>query len=255
MPTEIRSNRKTSSKNNSIKKILFREGKYYSWRSGDLHTDAGVLRVADLKKAGESIKSNINKEFRIFKPTFTDLMFRIKRGPQIITKKDIGFILTETGITKNSVVLDAGTGSGYLAIYLAMHAKKVISYEKREDHLAISRENQETLKVKNLTIKNKDIYEGIDEKDLDVIILDLPEPFRAVNHSFSALKQGGFLVAYLPSIIQVNDFIKEVRKRFLVIKITELLERNWTVEPENNIIRPETQMLGHTAFLCLVRKI
>lgn len=248
-------NSKTKNKKplSPIKKILFHEGRYYAWRSGDLHTNEGTIKESEIKKAKNKILSNINKEFKIFAPNFIDLMTKIKRGPQIITKKDIGFILTETGITKDSFVLDAGTGSGYLAFFLSQHAKKVISYEKREDHFKIAKQNQKELEIKNLIIKNKDINNGINEKNIDTIILDLPEPFRVVEHAYNSLKQGGFLIAYLPSIPQVEAFIKEARKNFTVIKITELLERNWTVA--DLIVRPETQMLGHTAFLCLVRKI
>lgn len=236
-----------------IKKVLFREGRFYAWKSGNLHTDAGMVKEDDLKKSKSTVKSNINSEFKVLEPNFNDLMFRIKRGPQIITKKDIGFILTETGITKDSFVLDSGTGSGYLAFFLAMHAKKVVSYELREDFYKIATENQKALGIKNLKIKNKDIYKGIEEENLDVIIFDLPEPFRAVEHAFNALKQGGYLVAYLPTIPQVEDFMKKAKEKFTVVKVAELLERTWTVD--GLVVRPETQMLGHTAFLCLVRKI
>lgn len=236
-----------------IKKMLYRNGKFYPWKSGDVHTDAGMVTEASLKKSKGTVKSHIGNEFKILEPNFLDLMAKIKRGPQIITKKDIGFILTETGITKDSVVLDAGTGSGYLAFFLSQHAKEVISYEIREDFFKIASENQKFLEIKNLKIKNKDVYKGIEEKNLDAVILDLPEPQLAVLHVFNALKEGGFLIAYLPTIVQVEKFIKTARENFTVIKITELLERDWTVE--GLVVRPETQMLGHTAFLCLVRKI
>ncbi len=236
-----------------VKKILYREGRFYFWSKKDLQTDLGVIKEADLKKAKSSIKTHLGKEFKVLEPNFLDIIRKIKRGPQIITKKDIGFIITETGISKTSTVLDSGTGSGYLAFFLSQYAKKVISYEKREDFYKIAIENQKFMALKNLEIKNKDIYQGITEKDLDVIILDLPEPFRAVEHCYKALKEGGYLLAYLPTIPQVESFMHEAKKKFTVIKVTELIERNWTVDGQ--VVRPETQMLGHTAFLCLVRKI
>lgn len=236
-----------------VKKILYTQGRFYFWSKRDLQTDMGIIKESNLKKAKSTIKTHLGKEFKVLEPNFLDAIRRIKRGPQIITKKDIGFIITETGITKYSFVLDAGTGSGYLAFFLSQYAKKVISYEKREDFYRIAVENQKFMGIKNLKIKNKDIYQGIEEKNLDVIILDLPEPFRAVEHCYKALKQGGYLLAYLPTIPQVIDFINTAKKRFTVIKVAELLERTWTVESQ--VVRPETQMLGHTAFLCLVRKI
>lgn len=236
-----------------IRKILFCKGRFYFWSKKDLQTDLGIIKESKLKKAKSTIKTHLGNEFKVLEPNFLDMIKRIKRGPQIITKKDIGFIITESGITKDSFVLDAGTGSGYLAFFLSQYAKKVISYEKRGDFFKLASENQKTLGIKNLKIKNKDIYKGIEEKNLNVIILDLPEPFRAVEHCYKALKEGGYLLAYLPTIPQVVDFINTAKKRFTIIKVAELLERTWTID--NQVVRPETQMLGHTAFLCLVRKI
>ena len=116
-----------------VKKILFHEGRFYAWRGEDIQTDLGVIKSLDIKKSKSSVKSHLGNEFKVLEPNFLDLISRIKRGPQIITKKDIGFILTDMGITKKSIVLDAGTGSGYLAFFLSQHSKKAISYEKRED--------------------------------------------------------------------------------------------------------------------------
>jgi tRNA (adenine57-N1/adenine58-N1)-methyltransferase len=54
------------------------------------------------------------------------------------------------------------------------------------------------LELKNLKVKKKSIYEGIEEKEVDIITLDLPEPWLAVGPAEAALKVGGFIVSYLP---------------------------------------------------------
>ncbi len=236
-----------------IRKILFCEGHYYSWRKGDVHTEFGLIKEVDLKKAKDEINSNIGKTFKILEPSFIDLISKAKRGPQIILNKDIGLILTATGIDKNSLVLDAGSGSGFLACNLARFTKKVVSYEKREDFQKIAKENAELLSLKNITFKLKDIYEGIEEKNLDLIVLDLPEPVKALEHSFKALKKGAFLVTYLPTINQVADFMLYADKKFFHVKTVELLERSWHVESQR--VRPESQMIGHTGFLTFLRKM
>ena len=236
-----------------IKKVLYCEGHYFSWKRGDLHTEFGVVIEGDIKKARESVKSNVGKEFKILEPNFVDLLRKAKRGPQIITNKDIGLILTETGIDKESTVLEAGSGSGFLTCNLARFVKKVVSYERREDFLKIATENAALLSLENISFKLHDIYESIEGKNLDLIVLDLPEPWKAIEHSFNALKQGAFFVAYLPSIIQVAEFIKEAEKRFIIVKISEILEREWHVEPQR--VRPASQMIAHTGFLCFLRKI
>lgn len=237
----------------TIKKILFTEGHYFAWKKGDLHTEFGMIKETDLKKAEEEVKSNIGKEFKILEPGFTDLMARAKRGPQIILNKDVGVILTNTDIDKDAVVVEAGSGSGFLTCQLGRFVKKVISYERREDFLKIAEQNTELVGLKNITFKQKDIYEGIEEKNIDLVFLDLPEPQKVVQHAYASLKKGGYFVTYLPGMDQVGNFIREAEQHFFVIKIIELLEREWHVESHR--IRPASQMIGHTGFLCFLRKM
>src|SRR3989344_8502661 len=193
---------------NQIKKVLItKEGrKFYAGElDKDIHTQYGFIKKEDLNKAkeGSLLKSNTNKEFFIFNPSFIDLYRKIKRDAQIIPLKDIGLIIAETGINKKSRVLDAGSGSGALACFLAAIAKEVISYEIRDDFIVIVKSNIEFLQLKNIKIKNKNIYEEMDDTDIDVIILDVPEPWKAIENCSKALKPGGFLVSYSPSIPQV----------------------------------------------------
>ena len=75
---------------------------------------------------------------------------RLKRGPQVILPKDIGIILSYSGVNKDSVCVDAGTGSGWLALSLARICKHVYSYELREDFIAIAEKNREMLNLDNI---------------------------------------------------------------------------------------------------------
>jgi tRNA (adenine57-N1/adenine58-N1)-methyltransferase len=238
-------------------KILFDEhGKKYYVHDvkKDFHTQHGFITARDLQSGNAVVRSNTGHQFFIVPATFSDRFDKIKRGPQIITRKDIGLIIAETAITKESHVLDAGTGSGALACFLAGIAHHVTSYEREKKYIAIAEHNKRLLGVKNVTIKHKDIYQGIAEKDLDVIILDLPEPHNVLPH-LSALKRGGFLVTYLPSLTQVNTFLTHVNTLDTIIhvKTVELLQRQWVIK--KNVARPAFTMLGHTAFLTFCRRV
>ncbi len=223
----------------------------------DYHCQYGMVKKEDLKKikASGSVKTNTGTELAAFKPVFIDLYRKIKRAPQIIPLKDVAAIIAETGIGKESVVVDAGSGSGALALFLANIAKKVVSYEIRDDFAAVARENISLLQLKNITIKNKDIYEGVDEKNVDVVTLDLPEPWKALEPAAKALKTGGFVVSYSPTIPQVADFIEAAAKNksLLHIKTMEIIQREW--EFNDRIVRPKSQPIGHSGFLTFVRKI
>ena len=237
----------------SIKKVLIDEkGNRHYWSQGDLQTDLGILKEEDLEKSNGKIKSHLNKEFIIFDANFVDKLEKLKRGPAIITKKDIGYIIASTGMHRNSKILDAGTGSGFLTAFLARITPNIITYEKNPEFLNIARKNFKDLGL-DLEIKEKDIYQGIDEKNLDLIILDLPEPWKVLDHAKKALRNGQFLVCYLPTISQVIELVKKSEGNFLLEKVSEILEREWHVEGLK--VRPKSQMIAHTAFLVFLRNI
>lgn len=245
---------------NVFKKVLItKQGRkfYVKNLDEDLHTQYGFIKKDDLKKAkdGDLLKSNTDKEFFIFNPAFIDLYRKIKRDAQIIPLKDTGLIIAETGINKESKILDAGSGSGALACFLAAIAKEVVTYEIREDFIEVVKQNIEFLGLNNIKIKNKDIYKEVDEKNVDVITLDVPEPWVALENCLKALKPGGFLVSYSPSVPQVADFVNAVRKNenFVYIKTIELVEREWEVEERR--VRPKSCGLGHSGFLSFARKV
>ena len=142
-----------------------------------------------------------------------------------------------------------------MACFLANISKEVTTYDIRDDFIKVVEENKKLLNLKNLKIKNKNIYEGIDEKDIDLIVLDLPEPWKAIDSANNALKIGGFLVSYSPSISQTVDFVNAIiqNKNFVHIKTIEIIEREWEVN--QRIVRPKTTQVVHTGFLSFVRRI
>ena len=223
--------------------------------SKDYHTKHGFFKKEDLKKSGKAIKANTGKEFSIFSPYFIDLYRKIKRDAQIIPLKDIGLIVAETGVNNKSKVVDAGAGSGALCCFLANIAKEVTTYEIREDFIEIVNYNIKFLNLKNIKIKNKNIYDGIDEKNVDLIVLDLPEPWNAIEAAKKALKAGGFLVSYSPTIPQTADFINKINKdeNFVHVKTSEIIERNWEIDERK--VRPKSQQIGHSGFVSFVRRI
>ncbi|MBI2208234.1 tRNA (adenine-N1)-methyltransferase [Candidatus Woesearchaeota archaeon] len=223
--------------------------------SKDMHTQFGYFNKKDLKAKSGKIKTNTGKEFTIFNPFFIDLYKKIKRNAQIIPLKDIGLIVSETGVNNKSKVVDAGAGSGALACFLANIAKEVTTYEIRGDFIEIVKNNIKFLNLKNVKIKNKNIYDGIDEKNVDLVVLDLPEPWKALESAEKSLKAGGFLASYSPTMPQVMDFVDAIRKNdnFAYLKTSEIIEREWEVEERK--VRPRSQAIGHSGFLSFARRI
>lgn len=216
-----------------------------------------MIKAEDFKKASGIVKSNTGEEFYIIPASFMDNFAKIKRMAQIILPKDIATIIAETGINKDSCAVDAGAGSGALACYLAHICKQVTTYEQRKEFIKVVEYNQELLGIDNLKIKNGDVYKKITEKNIDLVTLDLPQPWMALDNAAKALKTGGYLVAYLPQATQVVELVKNLNKHknFVYIKTLENIQRAWDIVPEKNIARPESRMIGHTAFLVFARKV
>src|SRR3989344_69845 len=150
-----------------IKKILINKEtntKHY-WSSGDLHTKDGIIKESDIKN-GDFARTHLGKGFYVLPALFPDKTERIKRGPAIMLPKDIGLIIAYTGIDAKSKILDAGAGCGMLAAHLALISKSVVSYEINKPFLKLAEENLKALGVK-VKLNNKDIYNGIDEHNLD----------------------------------------------------------------------------------------
>jgi len=189
------------------------------------------------------------------KETLLDRLKKLKRLPQIVTPKDASLILGYTGISPASLVIDAGSGSGFLSIFLAYYCRegKVITYEKRSDFAKVVRENVKLSGLKNIVVKEKDILEGIEEKNVDLITLDMKGAEKVVKNAFQILKPGGWLVVYSPYIEQVILVRNEIeRLDFNQIKTVENIVREWRVGRHT---LPEVSGVMHTGWLTFARKI
>lgn len=232
-----------------VKKILIERKtghKFLVKELEDFHTNCGLIPKEELSK--KIAVSNTGVEFIVLEPQFSDLWEQLKRGPQIMIQKDIGLILAKTGVNRDSIVVDAGGGSGSLCLSLANVCKEITVYETNSEHFQILAKNVELLGLLNIHLKPENIYERFTEKDIDLITLDLPEPWLVDT---SGLKLGGHLVVYLPNLIQVKQFVDSTKLK--VLEVIELMERKWKIS--GKIMRPEFEMLGHTGFLIFCRKL
>ncbi len=220
------------------------------------HTHKGIVAHDDIIGASEGaqILSSSGSRFLVMRPTLADVVLKMPRGAQVVYPKDLGAILLAADIGPGLRVLEAGVGSGALSMAMLRAGAHVTGYEIRHDFAEVAHANVTEWIGDNALLRliEKDIYEGIDEQDLDRVVLDLPEPWRVVPHAEKALRPGGVFLAYLPTINQVSTLRAVMsRSAFVMAETFELLRRTWHVEERS--VRPDHRMVAHTGFLTSAR--
>ncbi len=226
---------------------------------GAFHSHAGVLDHSQLigEEEGVTVRTSMNARMVAVRPTLAEYILKMPRGAQVIYPKDLGPILMLADIFPGARVLESGVGSGALTMTLLRAIGPeghVHGYELRDDFADRARRNVEGFLGPDLplTIDVRDVYDGIDLTELDRILLDLPEPWRVVKHAEAALRPGGILLSYLPTIGQVMRLREELAgSSFGMAESLEVLQRGWNVDGQS--VRPDHRMVAHTGFLTHAR--
>jgi tRNA (adenine57-N1/adenine58-N1)-methyltransferase len=209
---------------------------------------------------GSVVRSSVNEPFLFFRPSLPQLIPNLPRSAQVVYPKDIGPILVWGDLFPGARVVEAGVGAGALTMALLRAigpAGRLISYELREDFAGLAQKNVARYlgPAPNWTVKLADVAAELDESDIDRVILDLPEPWNVINSAWKALRPGGILVSYLPTVLQVKSLVDGLRadKRFACIETSESLMRFWHVRGMS--IRPQHRMVAHTGFVISARRL
>jgi tRNA (adenine57-N1/adenine58-N1)-methyltransferase len=226
---------------------------------GEFHSHTGIVRHDDLigRDEGITVRTTMGARLVVVRPTLGEYVLEMPRGAQVIYPKDLGPILLLADIFPGAKVLESGVGSGALTMTLLRAVGptgSVVGYELRDDFASRAQRNVAGLLGDDLPLRVevRDAYDGIDEEALDRIVLDLPEPWRVVKHAVSALRPGGILLAYLPTIGQVARLREEIaQSAFGMAQSLEVLHRTWHVDGQS--VRPDHRMVAHTGFLTHAR--
>lgn len=231
-------------------------------KSGDvLHTNKGYVRHDDIigRQEGSSLLTNLNKKVYVYRPGIIDILMSVKRATNISYPKDVAWMLFKSGVRSGHLVLEAGTGSGALAsalAYAVMPEGKVYSFERRPEFTKLARENLTRAGLIDFVeLIEEDISRSLDyENHFDAAFLDLPEPWTCIENVYKALRGGGSLCIFLPTVNQVERTVNALRKMdFTTPEVEELLIRSWDVK--DGATRPDFNMRGHTGFIIFTRKL
>jgi tRNA (adenine57-N1/adenine58-N1)-methyltransferase len=245
--------------------LVDRKGRQYALtlKAGDIFQFSGETIAHDAligQPDGSLVTLSRGRPMLALRPTLSEYVLKMPRGAQVLYPKDLGVILQWADVYPGARVFEAGTGSGALTMALLRAVGDrghVISYEAREDFARTAMKNIERYlgPAHNFTLRQRNAYEGIEETDVDRVVLDLPEPWQVVPHAAGALRSGGVYLSYVPTIPQVMQTVEALHRAqvFSMIQTFETLLRTWNVEGRS--VRPDLRMVAHSGFLTVARKV
>jgi tRNA (adenine57-N1/adenine58-N1)-methyltransferase len=241
-------------KERSYLRVLRRGGRI-SVRGGGLACDS-VIGLPE----GTVVETAHGERLLVLRPTYAQLIPNLPRRAQPIYPKDVGPILLWGDIQPGMRVVEVGTGPGALTIALLRAVGPtgtLVSYEIREDFATTARENVARFHgdAPNWTLRTSDALAGMEERDVDRLVVDLAEPWRLLDIASTILRPGAVVTGFVPTVLQVKEFVDALRAhgRFGAVETLETLVRFWNVRDRS--VRPTHRMVAHTGFLVFARHL
>ena len=199
----------------------------------------------------------VGKDYVVFRPGTIELMESLDRGAQIITPKDAATIIFNCDIRSGSIVMEIGAGSGGLTTALLSAAAPngtVHTIEIKEENAKLALRN-----IKRTGLESNWKYTIGDARNTkvdlkaDALIMDMPDPWLALDNLYENLRPGGRICSYVPNMNQAEKIVSALREKgFAEIYALENIQRGLEVHPGG--VRPAFEMLGHTGYLIFGRK-
>ena len=234
---------------------ILRPGSVIALRGGNIPAEQFIgLAEGSLVQIGQ------NETFRLLRPTYARLIPNLPRQAQVIYPKDIGPILLWGDIFPGARVLEVGSGPGALSMALLRAigpAGHLLTVDIRTDHCKMARNNVRRFfgATPNWIVAQTDAYQGLPIREVDRILIDLPEPWQVLPHAREVLRPGGVLVGYLPTVLQVKALVDDLHADpgFACVEVMENMLRFWHVKDRS--MRPEHRMVAHTGFIVVARRV
>ena len=238
---------------------LREDGHFHTHRGGINH--AHIIGLPD----GSVVRTAEDHEYLVLRPLLSDYVMGMPRGAAIIYPKDAGQIVQMADIFSGAVVVEAGVGSGALAMSLLNTIGVdgcLISIERRADFAEIAQANVRAWFGADHPAWEVHVGDLADvlptvvgEGTVDRVVLDMLAPWENIAAVAQALAPGGVVLAYVATTTQLSRFVEDVRAsgQFTEPQAWESMVRTWHLE--GLAVRPDHRMVGHTGFLTTARRL
>lgn len=206
---------------------------------------------------GSVFESTQGMKYVALEPSLEEYVMKMPRGAALIYPQDARQIIGLADLAPNDRVLEAGVGSGSLALHILRNLSldgQLTSYEVRDDFAAIAKKNVERfLNPTNWNVVIDDLINLDTTQKFDAVILDLLNPWDFVEIIEKVLMPGRFFVSYVATTTQMSRLVETLKARecWFEPKASEDLHREWHLQ--GLAVRPNHKMVGHTGFLVQAR--
>ena len=157
-------------------------------------------------------------------------------------------------------VLEIGTGSGSLTTFVASIVSPrghVDTFDVEDKFMIIAKKNIEKAGMsKYVTMHKQDlkVARKMPVSDVDMVIIDLGDPWTVIPQARKMLKGSGFVVAICPTMNQLEKISSAfVANQFSDIDCTEHILRH--IEAREGKTRHSYRGIGHTTYIAIARKV
>uniref|UniRef100_UPI0037E7094F tRNA (adenine(58)-N(1))-methyltransferase, mitochondrial isoform X2 n=1 Tax=Semicossyphus pulcher TaxID=241346 RepID=UPI0037E7094F len=218
-----------------------------------LQSGWGVIMHNDIagQPAGSFLKTNRRVPLLIRRASLEEYVLYMRRGPAIAYPKDAITMLMMMDVTEGDCVLESGSGSGAMSLFLsrAVGSKgRVLSLEVREDHHKRAVLNYQRWRTAwslrrgeewpdNVQFHNADLCTAsslLTGQGFHSVALDLTNPQLVLHTVIPHLHPGAVCAVYLANITQVTDLLEGIRCLTLPLLCESIIEvpiRHWLVAP------------------------
>lgn len=241
-----------------MKVLIDERGRKYLVEGRELHTKQGIVRIED---DAHRASSHLGHSFVVLDPDIVDIYEKMPRAGSFMLKKDIALILACLGVGSGMTVVDAGAGSGALAIFLGNvvgPGGRVVTYERNRDFAERAERNLGLAGLQGVVeVRVRDVLDdGFDEPDssADAVTLDMKESWKMISEAKRVLRRGGRTAIYTVYVEHARAAHEALLKEgFAEVRTIETATREMEFRRQGS--RPKTGRVGHSGYLTFGRKV
>ncbi|KAL7861510.1 hypothetical protein SRHO_G00129510 [Serrasalmus rhombeus] len=218
-----------------------------------LQSNWGVIPHQDIagRPAGTVLRTSLGLPMLLRRPSLEEFTLFMRRGPAIAYPKDASAMLMMMDVSEGDSVLESGSGSGAMSLFLSRAVGSrgsVLSVEVREDHHKRSVLNYQrwrsTWKLRrgedwpdNVHFHHGDLINSaplLAGRSFNSVALDMVSPHLALPSVVPHLHNGAICAVYLANVTQIIDLLEGLRCSSLPLvceRIIEVQYRDWLLGP------------------------